>query len=456
MISGLNQERKKKLKGLQERISGRKKITKTHTRHTATWLGKFLGLSTILAISLGASLVSNGEAVFSKTGISKEVIFYTGIFLVSSPLIVLIGNFLMSFLGIEKRKKGIFNHDNWMFLQGETDTETIQEVSEEEERSSVEFEKFFDKITNLILHDEDSKLLVVIDNLDRINHQDSLKIWSTLQTYLQRRNPSGRGNDVFKRIWTIVPYDETGLAQLWEKDISSKGISSEMSNKENHEPECAKSYFDKCFQLRLQLPRIMLSGWEGFCRKRMEESFIEWDDKEKEIEFAINVLRWSRESVNDSPTPREIKTFINQVGMLRTYMCEDVGVEAIAYFVIEKYLRSKTIKEIEDGLVAGSLPNNTLIQAFDSSESIRSELSAIIFSTSLEKGKQMLLEPVIEKALSEGNGAGLKQYCKIHKGTFWTVLGIHTQKKVAVEKLSNYTLAVCEGLLYEQQYRPDS
>ena len=442
-----------KLKSLQERISRRKKITKTHTKHTATWLGKLLGLSTILAISLGTSLISN-KNVFEEMGISTEVIiFRTGIFLASTPLFVLIGNLFMNFFNIEKRKKGIFSHNNWMFLRGETDTETIQETSEEEERSSIEFEKFFDEIINLILHDENSRLLIVIDNLDRINHQDSLKIWATLQTYLQQRNPSGRGNNLFKRIWTIVPYDETGLVQLWEKDISSKETSSKMYNK-NHEHESAKSYFDKCFQLRLQLPRIMLSGWEDFCRKRMKESLIEWDNKE--IESAINVLLWSREGVNDSPTPREIKTFINQVGILRTYMCKEVGVEAIAYFVIEKYLRSNTIKKIEDGLISGSLPNNTLIHAFDSSESIRSELSAIIFSTSPQKGTQMLLEPVIEKALSEGNGADLEQYCETHKGIFWTVLSIHTQNKIAVEKLSNYTLAVHKGLLQEEeQYHSD-
>ena len=163
-----NSKNNGKLKSVKEVISKRRKKIKTETQQTATWFGKSLALSALIT-----PLVS------------------------AAPLFVMIINLgLIVFIRIKEKKKNgglkifmrdILTHDKWAFLQGETNTEISQEISEEEERSSVEFERFFDQIVKLILKDKDSKLLIVVDNLDRINRQDALKIWSTLQTYLQRR-----------------------------------------------------------------------------------------------------------------------------------------------------------------------------------------------------------------------------------------------------------------------------
>ena len=444
-----NSGNKEKFIRLQEQIANRRKTTTTRTRQTATWLGKLLGLLTLF-VPLGVGIISNQEPIKNPTDIS--LIQFIGIFLSIAPLFVVLLNLLVIIGKKEKRKsglwKGICSRENWMFLQGEANTEMKQDISEEEERSSVEFEKFFDKVIRLIISDQDSRLLIVIDNLDRVNRQDSLKIWSTLQTYLQRRNPSSGSDDLFNRIWTIVPYDETGLMQLWETETAPKENVSKQQSENDH--VCAKSYFDKCFQLRLHVPRITLSGWEDFCQKKMKESLVTWRDTE--INSAVNILRWSRKGVNDSPTPREIKTFINQVGILRTYMHNEVGVEAIAYFVIEKYLESKTSQEIEKDLISGNLPKDILLCAFNSGEEVRSELCAIVFSTSPTKGVQMLLEPVIERALFQGNGNELKKCYETYQGAFWTVLGIHIQRGIDVEKVTNYALAVRDGLLQEQKH----
>ena len=65
------------------------------------------------------------------------------------------------------------------------------------------------------------RFLTILDNLDRVNIKDAQTIWSTLQTFLHghERDPW------FRRLCILVPYDPSGLRQLWERrgDKSEKG-----------------------------------------------------------------------------------------------------------------------------------------------------------------------------------------------------------------------------------------
>ena len=140
-----NSRNNEELNSIWEAISKRRKEIKTKTQQTATWFGKLLALATF-AVPLGVVLADTCQIL--------------GGLLSAAPLLVMLGNLGRIWLKGEKKngKLEIFTHDKWAFLQGEKNTEISQEISEEEERSSVEFERFFDQIVKLILKDKDSKL----------------------------------------------------------------------------------------------------------------------------------------------------------------------------------------------------------------------------------------------------------------------------------------------------------
>jgi len=426
MIDQLTNHENSAFLDLKEKLGKRKKETKTKTSKTLTKFGILFTLSSLF-IPFGVAIVSGtvSEVVFKWTG-RIHWMFLIGMALALAPFSVAACNIF----SIIRAKKKVWDTRRWMFLHGESTAEETNEMSEEEERSSVEFEKYFKEIIDSILTDKQHKLLIVIDNLDRISRDDSLKIWSTLQTFLQRRNPSDEKYDLFDRVWTLVPYDEIGLGKLWGNSSAS--------------------FFDKCFQLRLQAPRMLVSGWEVFCRSCMDTALLGWSNEE--IEKALRIFRWYRKTVSDSPSPREIKMFINQVGILRIHVNASVGIEAIACFVVEKYLKGTSIVNMEDGLISGSYPTQPLLSLFNS-DNIQAEISAILFGVAPEKGQQLLLMPHITNALRDVSIKELVKLCEIHQKAFWIVFNLLTKRIQRMSEASSYCIAVEKGLL--TKYRKD-
>lgn len=412
------------LQDIKSRISNRKKISKMKSKQTVTALGRWLALAALF-VPLGVSMIS-GTA--SKIGFRWEGqinwVFLFGLICALAPFYVLICNGFK----LLKNNKKLNDPDNWMFLQGESKSTVTQEVSEDEERSSIEFERYFGEILKVIFDkDKNKKLLIVVDNLDRVDAADSLKIWSTLQTFLQRRNSTDKGPSYLKRIWILVPYDEEGLEKLW-KDPST-------------DRKCAKSFFDKCFQLRIEVPKLILTGWESFCKENIDQALVGWGENDKNE--VLNVLKWTREKVNDIPTPREIKTYINQVGVLRMHCDKEISTAAIAYFAVHKYLRFQKNRDIEEHLVSGKIPSDKHKPIFHAG--LTAELCGILFGVSPEKGQQILLEPEIENILNTRNINKIKELSEIHKNAFWTVLNLHLPNMNDFGKMTNYSFTVWNG-----------
>jgi hypothetical protein len=65
------------------------------------------------------------------------------------------------------------------------------------------------------------RVVLVLDNLDRVEASDALSVWSTLQTFLGR---AGAHHDRwFKQLWVLVLYDPRGIRLLWDKSDEKSG-----------------------------------------------------------------------------------------------------------------------------------------------------------------------------------------------------------------------------------------
>lgn len=434
----------KELLGIKSRVSNRIKTSNVRSSQTVTKLGKWLALAALF-VPLGAAIISDtASKIDFKLNGPTNWLFLIGIICVMAPVFVLARNAWK----LWRNNCKIADLNNWMFLQGESESIVTQEISEDEERSSIEFEQYFTGIVDVLFSKKTNvKLLIVIDNLDRVDADDSLKIWSTLQTFLQRKNPSHKGSSSFKKIWVLVPYDEEGLAKLWKHRANGQHESFETSTdptekQKSHYRECAKSFFDKCFQLRIEVPKLILTGWEKFCAESIDQALIGWEEIEKNN--VLNVLKWTRESVDDIPTPREIKTFVNQVGLLRLHCEKDISIESLAYFAVQKYVKFQTNRDIERLIISGKLPPSNHKPIFN--ENLTAELCGILFGVSSSKGQQLLLEPKIERAMNTKNVQGVTALVETHQNAFWTVLNLHLTRMSDLVKMTHYSSTVWNGL----------
>jgi hypothetical protein len=206
--------------------------------------------------------------------------------------------------------------------------------------------------------------------------------------------------------------------------------------------DCAKSFFDKCFQLRIEVPRLIPTGWESFCQKNINEALNGWDEDEKKD--VLDVLKWTRKDVSDMPTARDIKTYINQVGLLRQHCDSRISTRSIAYFAVQKYIKFQKNKDIELQLISGMHPSNELKPIFN--EQLTAELCGILFGVSAEKGQQLLLEPEIQNTLRTKGTEKIKTLSEIHNNAFWTVLNLHLSRRCDTNTILDYSYTIWHGL----------
>lgn len=284
-------------------------------------------------------------------------------------------------------------------------------IVSESEKDSVAFAESFKKIigcvSNLITH-----FVIVIDNLDRINHTDALKIWSTLQTFVQAKD-----NKDFPTLWIIIPYTEEGIRALWKNENNG---SAPVKDESEADVNVVKSFLDKAFQLRFEVPDLLIGDWHSFAEKKAKEVFV--DFSESDVKLILDMICWTRRRSSDAPSPREIKLYLNQVRLLHEIHSKNkIALSSICYYATQRYLcgisRQSIGQKIRDGKISThSLPLNP---AYDS---LVDDLCSILFSVPHNKGMQLLLHDEITKSLSEGDTKRLQELYKIHKEAFIGVL----------------------------------
>lgn len=412
----------KELDVLEREIDGRRVVTTTSTTHQPTLMG-LLSVVSASAAALGVGILS-----VSRDANNQFCPWMLGasIALLSCPAVVVVGRFFyLTYQRWFGSLKKFWTVNNWAFLQDPSTDETERDVTEEDERSSVEFERFFGKIMGKVMEvDKDKQLVIAIDNLDRINPEDSFRLWSTLQTFLQKRSLCVEKGDWFNRLWILVPYDSEGLSKLWNRDGKS--------------PEMVKSFMDKCFQIRIEVPRPLMSDWESFAKTKIEEALKGWPVNDRQVVFEI--LRNTREGVLDIPTPREIKNYINQVAVVRNHARPGISTAVIAYYVLSRYQEWHAIDkaEHEQGLMSVEDVRYALLwnryPEFEHRGYLGGDYTAmfagLIFGVDAESGHELLIGSEIEKALKSGDGDSLKKIEGIHKDGFWNVLDGFLRKQM--------------------------
>ena len=142
-------------------------------------------------------------------------------------------------------------------VTGQASTESRTLVTQTPDPTSVEFESIFRDLLDEALEPENRKLLIVVDNLDRVEPSDALSIWSTLQTFLGHTDY--QRPDWIDRLWVLIPYDHNAILRLWD------GSGSNATKPANS--SLATSFLDKTFQLRFRAPHSCFqTGANSFSR----------------------------------------------------------------------------------------------------------------------------------------------------------------------------------------------
>ena len=400
------------LKTINDKVTAKSSTKFITHRARLSCFGKMLAFSTVF-VPFGSVVVSK---LFNEVTIDPKGPFHRGFCLgltmLFAPLIVYILEAIRWLVsaGISWRHGKTPSVDGWAVFDSKARVDRVKETSLSDERSSVEFSKYFDEIMNEV-KDEIDKIVIIVDNLDRIDQKDANRVWSTLQAFVQNKNPINyKTNKLCK--WIIVPYAQEGLEKVWQDGSGGQENSNESKNR-------PLSFMDKSFQLRLHVPKMVISGWRSFAGKCLKDAAEELDHAD--VEKILNVLSWTRKNLTDAPSPRQIKIYINQVGLACSLYGERVPLEAICFYVVKKYLDGLSDKQLE-----GELRNKVISAAslpqYENSHELASEVAAILYGVEEGKAMQILLEPIISGCLQNSRSEELGVVEEMHGIVFYDVL----------------------------------
>lgn len=258
--------------------------------------------------------------------------------------------------------------------------------------TSVEFEKYYCDLLKESLGNNERRLVIVVDNLDRIDHDDARSIWATLRVFFDSSTDSSA--DWHQRVWVLVPFDPEAINDLWQS-----------SEYDAAKPAIAKHFLEKTFQATFRVPPIILSNWENYLLAQLRIAFPKHTSGEFHLIFRI----YDRLAVAGAvtPTPRNLKIFANGVGALHRQWQDRIPLVQQAAFVLIADRPPDEILNIlrsTEVVVRNSVQNvlNVLLEI-----GWQRNLSALYFNVEPEQAYQILLAQPIYKAMQSGDGEAL-------------------------------------------------
>lgn len=311
---------------------------------------------------------------------------------------------------------------NFDFLTKETTEKTHKEMFERPEPTSVEFQYTFKKLLQKAFEgSEDKKLIVVMDNIDRIDPRKTLDIWSTMRSFFDFPN-----EEWVEQLWLIVPFDKKSIKELWnarktekqsaklelsaigEDEDSEDGKKLESNKLQNNETsveftgirkeesvELGNAFLNKTFQMSFHVPPPLLSNWKDFFIKKLGEALK--DHPKKDFNEIYKIFSIKRKKPEIPPTPRQIKIFINQIGTLHREWQHKIPLKHMALYVALENQGWEPERELAENDV---LDDDDRVRNFLGGN-WKEDLAALHLKLHPDKAIEILLGNRIDKAVSE-------------------------------------------------------
>ena len=366
---------------------------------------------TLLAIPIGAALIGAGLSLLGSKDASATlgiVLLPLGIIIALAPAIYFGGFLAWTQIWRRIRGGGRSAEDGGLselpaLVTGQSSTESRTVVTQTPDPTSVEFESMFRDLLDEALKPKNHTLLIVVDNLDRVEPSDALSIWATLQTFLSYSDY--QRPDWIDRLWVLIPYDADAIVRLWDR-LGSDATQPASSS-------LATSFLDKTFQLRFRVPPLLLSNWREFLQEALQQAFPNHEETDFHGVYRAFAARGGLE--RSAPTPRQLKMFVNQIGALHREWQDQFPLSHLACYVLfqtdQKDVREALLSNSDFELLSESIGRDW-----------RGVIAALHFGVPVEEARQLLLREPIQVALNSGDGKALAGLLSVHHTGFWSVL----------------------------------
>ncbi|MDR0462704.1 MAG: KAP family NTPase [Pseudomonadales bacterium] len=295
------------------------------------------------------------------------------------------------------------------------DLKTKETISESEP-SVKDFRDWMDAVsTDLEKKKVDKKLVIIFDNLDRIQDQSIQEIWSLINTFFAEKT--------YKNIWVIVPFDQERVRKSFKSRVNETGAAEDFCS----------DYVNKTFDVVYRVAPPIMTDWKNYFRQMWSKAFGKSEDEQ--LQAVIDVY----ESLRKKTTPRDINAFINSVVATRQIFPE-IPLEYVAIFCGSKdAILSDPVTRILSSDYLGSIGSK-----YKDDKDLAKYTAALVYQVDPSQAIEVALWQELQIALEEGNSIKTKEIAD--SNVFFDLLSPHLNSIVgynnAIVALSTVSASV--------------
>lgn len=276
-------------------------------------------------------------------------LFFNGL---TAGFIFFVPLFIWAIFNLKDFTRKIFGQiDEFYILEGsKPHTESIITINKTPEPNYNDFKDLYAQILKLIKEKQkNEKVVIVIDNIDRIDEENAQNIWSCLKGIVLKE----------KTVNVIIPIDENQVTEIYK------------ANALNETEDKTISFIQKTFDITFRVSPFIMTKAQDFWKSKLDEAFgsrLTETDKDEIISIfdtrndVIDNILSSNYSGN--LTPRKIIKLINEVVSLQKIdIFKDIS-------IVTKFAYSLHYKNISK-----QLQNHQLIKLFPETNNILNEIA---------------------------------------------------------------------------------
>lgn len=260
-------------------MTGRAEQTQTETTRRLSDTGKWIFLSLAL-VPLGLGFLEFDlidKAFGREPSHLGKLIFWLSLAFTIAPIIVVTGFYIWW-----RPWKKAFGRDRWklpirrtIWLEHDAAHEdqsilallTNQSVERSENKTkispdptAIEFRAVFRDVLTA-LHGHKRRLVIVIDNLDRLAESDAMQLWATIRSLFLGGESSIQAQSGLPPPAIILPIDESAISRMFS--IAHP----------NEADALAAAFIDKTFDIAFHVNEPVMSDWRAFLAEKLQEAF---------------------------------------------------------------------------------------------------------------------------------------------------------------------------------------
>ena len=377
-------------------LSGKTEETETETTRSISETGKWIFLS-LGIVPLGLGLL-NFEVIQKAFADSPDwlaqITFALSLIFTTAPLAVITLFYLKwrpwaatwQTLGIKGFAKFAFwtNHKPEFegqsilaLLTNQSHERTVNKTKITQDPTAIEFRDVFRDLLKAI---GGKRLIIVIDNLDRLPETDAMQLWATIRSLFLGNEIAPDLTDQSSKPTIVLPIDEGAIERMFAL---------------SHPEQCrelASSFMDKTFDITFYINEPIMSDWRRYFETQLQTAFgsaatadrVYWTTKifEQKLVTASGVRK---------TTPRKLIKLVNSIGAIaQQWPAEQIEFVSMAFYVIH---RSSIRDDINQFLKGGWDTMDAAVPDW------KKQIVALHFGVEPEKAFQTLLSEPLRLAI---------------------------------------------------------